>query len=48
MLNGRSALLINYENANRNWDKAKTHKKDEVSDRQPHFSTCRTDSLAAT
>jgi len=30
MLNGRSALLINYENANRNWDKAKTHKKDEA------------------
>ena len=30
MLNGRSALLINYENANRNWDKAKAHKKDEV------------------
>ena len=30
MLNGRSSLLINYENANRNWDKAKAHKKDEV------------------
>jgi len=30
MLNGRSALLINYENANRNLDKAKAHKKDEA------------------
>lgn len=30
MLNRRTALLINYENANRNWDKAKAHKRDEV------------------
>ena len=30
MLNRRTALLVNYENANRNWDKAKAHKKDEV------------------
>lgn len=30
MLNRRTALLINYENSNRNWDKAKTHKRDEV------------------
>lgn len=31
MLNRRTALLINYENSNRNLDKAKPHKKDEVS-----------------
>jgi hypothetical protein len=30
MLNRRTALLINYENCNRNWDKAKAHKRDEV------------------
>ncbi len=30
MLNRRTALLIDYENANRNWDKAKAHRKDEV------------------
>nr|CAH0110101.1 unnamed protein product [Daphnia galeata] len=30
MLNRRTALLINYENSNRNWDKAKTHKRDEA------------------
>lgn len=30
MLNRRTALLINYENANRNWDKAKAHKRDEA------------------
>lgn len=29
-LNGRTLLLVGYENANRNWDKAKAHKKDEV------------------
>ena len=31
MLNRRTALLVGYENANRNWDKAKNTKKDEVS-----------------
>ena len=30
MLNRRTALLVGYENANRNWDKAKPAKKDEV------------------
>jgi hypothetical protein len=30
MLNRRTSLLINYENCNRNWDKAKAHKRDEV------------------
>ncbi len=37
MLNRRTALLVNYENANRNWDKAKAHKRDEVRD--DHFSS---------
>ena len=32
MLQRRSALLLQYEHSNRNWDKAKAHKKDEVPD----------------
>ena len=32
MLQRRSALLLQYEHSNRNWDKAKAHKKDEVRD----------------
>lgn len=31
MLNRRTALLISYEHANRNYDRSKPHKKDEVS-----------------
>lgn len=30
MLNRRTQLLVSYESANRNWDKAKAYKKDEV------------------
>lgn len=32
MLQRRSALLLQYEHSNRNWDKAKAHRKDEVRD----------------
>ena len=39
MLNRRTALLVNYENANRNWDKAKAHKKDEVKSPSSFFWT---------
>lgn len=30
MLNRRATLLISYEHANRNYDRSKPHKKDEV------------------
>ncbi|EFX83147.1 hypothetical protein DAPPUDRAFT_240424 [Daphnia pulex] len=36
MLNRRTALLINYENCNRNWDKAKAHKRDEWAPLMAH------------
>lgn len=41
MLNRRTLLLLSYENANRNWDKAKAHKKDEVIITASVKGTCR-------